>query len=715
MAYTAAGKYPWEALGGAAAALLYRALWGLPLDAGQLAVCCLCFPLAYLRIQKTGQLTALTGALLLLRALPGLAKAQDTQTAIQLGAGVLLGCALMPGLLKAARVLTQRPKKMTQDDALCLLLPALMLISGAARLAVFQVNLGYFSSVFGVLAFSWLCGSPAGACLGLGAGLALTLGGQSALLLVCLAFGALLAGMFQGKNRLTAAAAYLLASATAAYLITLRFIPALAVTEGLAALAFCLTPRTLARRAGRMIRGLKWSEPRENAYIRLKMQRWVRAIDCMADALPHPRIEPMTPQEESEALTEILCAGCDRLPICWHEQEEKTREGMRALADRGEDTEAYLQIINASFSMCPRISRIPGLLSRLDADRQSRMQRALCAEYERDMLQTHLTALSQAAQRISLEGMAGDGEEEGWTALAEETLQDMGFPGHAAFVKRVDGHLTVCLKYDPLSLRPVAGDVLATRLSLQLRTPLQVTQRQGERVILEEEPPLRVMTGTATACAVTPERRRKPGRRPDNGDALLFRPLPGGQALLALSDGMGHGAGAQDESRKTLEMLSLCLEAGYTRSQAMTAVNGATLSATGGEKFATVDLCVIDLWTGETAMNKLGACASFILQGQKIHTVEGAALPLGIIEHVTPMEHRFTLGEGDTLLLMSDGITDAFREEEELLNILRRGREQSPQQLADLLLREALMQRDGLPPDDMTVLCARVAGKERKS
>jgi stage II sporulation protein E len=138
------------------------------------------------------------------------------------------------------------------------------------------------------------------------------------------------------------------------------------------------------------------------------------------------------------------------------------------------------------------------------------------------------------------------------------------------------------------------------------------------------------------------------------------------------------------------------------------------LSATGGEKFATVDLCLIDLWTGETAMNKLGACPSFILQGQKIHTVEGAALPLGIIEHVVPMEHTFTLGEGDTLLLMSDGISEAFEEEESILELLRRCREEPPQKLADSLLREALMQRDGLPPDDMTVLCARVTERQKR-
>ena len=252
------------------------------------------------------------------------------------------------------------------------------------------------------------------------------------------------------------------------------------------------------------------------------------------------------------------------------------------------------------------------------------------------------------------------------------------------------------------------GNVLANRVGLQLGVPLSVTEQQGDRIILEEVPPLKTETGMATACAVSPEKKRRMGRKPDNGDAVLTRLLPGGRQLLTLSDGMGHGTGAQEESRKTLELLSLCLEAGYTRSQSMTAVNGAMLSATGGEKFATVDLCVIDLWTGEAAMNKLGACASYMVQGQKIHTVEGSALPLGIIEHVVPMEHRFALGEGDVLLLMSDGVTDAFPEEQDLLAALRRCREYAPQRLADTLLREALMQRDGLPPDDMTVLCARV-------
>lgn len=716
MALTAAGESAAGAWLGLGAGLGYRVLMGLPWDAGQFVICALCFGLRQIREWKPGWIMALTGTLLLARALPDMFGAGDAQTVILLFAGVLLGVAVMPALLRAARIAVSHPRSFSQDDLLCLLLPLLLLLAGAGRLSLAQVNMGYFVSAGLTLTVAWVGGSAGGACFGLACGLTLLISGQSALPLVNLAFGALLAGMMQGKQRALAAGVYLLASVTAAYLIAYRFIPAFFMAEGAAALLFCLVPGKQMGVISRFMRRLKWNEPKENAYTRLKTQRWVRAVECMADALPHPRVQPFSPQEESETLTDALCADCDRLPICWHEMERQTREGLEALSERGDDTDEYLKIINTYFSQCPRIGRIPELLSRLDKERQTRMQRALCAEYERDMLQTHLTALSQAAQRISLEGQSKDSEEALWTYQTEEALQAVRFPGRTAFVKKVDGHMTVCLKYDPLALRPGAdmGNVLANSVGLQLGVPLNVTEQQGERIILEEMPPLKAETGMATACAVSPEKKRRMGRRPDNGDAVLTRLLPGGKQLLTLSDGMGHGTDAQEESKKTLELLSLCMEAGYTRSQAMTAVNGAMLSATGGEKFATVDLCVVDLWTGETAMNKLGACASYVIQGQKIHTVEGSALPLGIIEHVVPMEHRFTLGEGDALLLMSDGVTDAFPEEQDLLAVLRRCREYAPQRLADTLLREALLQRDGLPPDDMTVLCARIQERGRE-
>ena len=709
-----AGVKPRGALIGLALGTVFRGLWGQGWDVWQLSACLLCFPLMRAARGKGWKAALLSSCLNLGQALPGILAAEESQTVILSVVSVSLGAVAMPALLRAARIWKERLPAAEQDDRLCLLLPLLLLIAGAGRIALFQVNAGYLAASFLTLSAAWLLGGPAGAALGISLGAALLIGGHSALSLVNLSFGGLLAGLLRGKKRAAAAGAFLLATVTGAYLAARSFQAAFFFSEAGAALLFCLLPETLLDKARRFARARAMPPAGASASARIAMQRWARAIDRMADALPHPHIEPPPPQAEAETLRDALCGGCGRLPICWHEKREETLAGMEALAQRGEDADEYVDLINRYFSLCPRIAKLPDILGRLDGERMKRLQRSLCAEYERDMLRTHLIALSQAAQRILLEERDPDEEETQWARAAQDAIDKARAPGQVLFARRTEGRASLCLQCEPIALQPVSAETIAARVGEALGIPLMIAEQKEGRILLEEEPPLRLQTGVASACASGFERKRRSGKAPDNGDAVLTCALDGGKALLALSDGMGHGAGAQDESRKTLELLSLCLKAGYTRAQAMTAVNGAMLSAAGGEAFATADLCVIDLWTGEAAMNKLGACVSFLFQGQKIRTVEGAALPLGIIEHVVPMEHRFTLGEGDMLLMLTDGITDAFESEEEIIAALTRHRDQPPERIAQALLSEAADRRGALPSDDRTVLCARVLGREKR-
>jgi len=705
---------PYGAVIGVTTGFLLRIAWGISWDLEQLIACLVCLFAMKRRFRKTWEISLMAGLILLGRAMPGIIKAEEMQSVILHITSVLLGVASMPALCRAAQIIRNRRMQLEEDDLLCMLLPCLLMIAGSGRLAAFGGNIGYCLSAVLVLMLSWMTGGTIGICGGMACGAALLIGGQNALMLINLSFGAFVAGLFQRKNRLLSGCGFLLASAAITYLTAFAFVPSLFFPGMIAAISFCILPGRYIRRMALWVRRIRWTKPKDNAYTRLKMQRWVRAIEQIASALPKPRMEERDTEEESEEITEKLCLECDRLPICWHEQFDRTKGAMMALTER-QGPESYLHLINEHFSFCERIGRIPGILNEMDEARQKRCQRVMCAEYERAMIQTHLSALSQAAQLISLEGSSQDGEEGYWLSQVEDAIGAIRFPGEVAFAKRVDGRMAVCLKCDPLAIRAHSQDALVQHISIRLHAAMQITENKNGKILLEEEPPLVVFTGVATACAMVKEREGERMAR-DNGDAVLVRQLSGGQAVLALSDGMGHGAGAQDESRKTLELLAHCIEAGYTRSQAMTAVNGMMLSATGGEKFATVDLCMMDLWTGEAWLNKLGACASVLVQGQKLRVIEGEALPLGIIEYVVPMEHRFMLGEGDLLLLMSDGITDAFSSEEEIYGVIRKKRDESPQRMAESLLQAALMASNGLAQDDMTVLCARVASRhpERK-
>ena len=696
---------------GLAAGILFQYAWGAPLDIWQFIACAVCAGIVRHIRKKRAFVRIIVGVVLLLKAVPGCVNAAEVREILLNGFGVLLGIAIMPALFKAAEVWKKGIREMDQDGVLCVMLPVMLLIVGAGRIEGFGVNFGYVVSGVTTLLIAWCTGSAAGVLWGLGCGMALVLGGQNAIFLINLVLGGVLCGMVREKARIAAAGLYLISALTMTYLIMLRFYPALFFADLAGCAVFCLLPGKWTRQAALFFRRIQWSKPRENAYMRLRIQRWVKSIEEMADAQPMPSIPDTQTADRAEGMMNALCAGCEREDECWGERFQETKEGMQALAERSAEDGDELDVINRYFSRCIRISHLPAVLRNVEEEKLRKAQRVLCAQYERDMLLTHLSALSQAAQRVILESGESDEEAE-WIRQTEEAMHACRFPGRAVFAKAVDGRKTVCLQTGLPGLRLDPEGALIREIGLRLRGRMAVTENSGGRIVLEEEPPLALNTGIATACAVTGEGRRN-GKKTDNGDAVLLQGVGGGRHMIALSDGMGHGTGAQDESRKTLQLLSLCLRAGYTRAQAVTAVNGSMLSATCGEKFATVDLCLVDLWTGETAMNKLGACQSYLCRGQRIEEIQGEALPLGIIERVIPMEHLFTMAEGDLLVLMTDGIADAFEEEDEILFVLRDCREGTPQKIADDLLREAMIRYGGMPPDDMTVVCARMTERKR--
>lgn len=174
--------------------------------------------------------------------------------------------------------------------------------------------------------------------------------------------------------------------------------------------------------------------------------------------------------------------------------------------------------------------------------------------------------------------------------------------------------------------------------------------------------------------------------------------------LMMLCDGMGHGESAHQQSEKTLELLMLLLEAGYTRHQAITAVNGIMLGAQQEERFSTVDLADVDLWTGEVWSEKLGACASWVVRGNHLKKIEGSSLPLGIVQEASPTAVQYRLHSGDILILMSDGVADAFADDAQFRHALEESLYIQPQRMADALLRQALVAGGGTPRDDMSVM-----------
>ena len=118
-------------------------------------------------------------------------------------------------------------------------------------------------------------------------------------------------------------------------------------------------------------------------------------------------------------------------------------------------------------------------------------------------------------------------------------------------------------------------------------------------------------------------------------------------------------------------------------------------------------MTAIFLSEGYADIVKVGSPLGFVLSENKIEVLESDSLPLGILDGVKPTTMRKKLSDGDALLFISDGVTDAFGSSADIADFLASLSPRNPQALCDSLITEALA-RSGGAKDDMTAVAARL-------
>ena len=135
------------------------------------------------------------------------------------------------------------------------------------------------------------------------------------------------------------------------------------------------------------------------------------------------------------------------------------------------------------------------------------------------------------------------------------------------------------------------------------------------------------------------------------------------------------------------------------------------LSINTEDTFSALDISVIDLKTCKADFIKFGSPYGFIINQNGIKIIEGNALPLGILDDLKPFVCEATLNENDVILLITDGVSDAFGSSSEIIDYLRSVPAKNPQTLADSIIEKALSYSKGLKNDDMTALAVRIYKK----
>ncbi len=193
-----------------------------------------------------------------------------------------------------------------------------------------------------------------------------------------------------------------------------------------------------------------------------------------------------------------------------------------------------------------------------------------------------------------------------------------------------------------------------------------------------------------------------------SGDNFSCHELPDGRIMLCLSDGMGSGTQAFLESQMVTELLEELLEAGFSVERAIYMVN-ALLLVQEEQNPTTMDLALVDLYTGRARFYKQGAVGTFIRRGDQVLQVEPGALPMGVDCEAAPACARVQLQEGDMIVMLTDGVLDALPGEDKetvLCDYLSHTKKNNARELAEDVLQMARACQEGGARDDMTVMVA---------
>jgi len=199
------------------------------------------------------------------------------------------------------------------------------------------------------------------------------------------------------------------------------------------------------------------------------------------------------------------------------------------------------------------------------------------------------------------------------------------------------------------------------------------------------------------------------------GDSYKVSELTGGKLALMVSDGMGDGPLASQESRATITLLEQMMRAGFDKEITVQTINSVLALRSQGETFATVDMALVDLYSGATEVVKIGASSSYLKRGERVEVIRAAGLPAGILANIEVDTRKLMLYPGDILVMLSDGVMEGQQgiadKEEWLARILRQATVEKAQDLADYILNRAKNNFGGTIPDDMTVVVLKILDK----
>ncbi|ROR25668.1 stage II sporulation protein E [Mobilisporobacter senegalensis] len=227
-----------------------------------------------------------------------------------------------------------------------------------------------------------------------------------------------------------------------------------------------------------------------------------------------------------------------------------------------------------------------------------------------------------------------------------------------------------------------------------------IISRDTDTFVFVEETTFKTLTGMAKA---TKENEKI------SGDNYSFIHLGNGEMIMTLSDGMGTGAMACAESESVIELLEQFMEAGFREESAIKLINSILVLKSEKQSFSTIDMSIINLFTGICQFIKIGASTTFIKREHWVESISSTSLPVGVFNQVDFDGITKKLYDGDFIIMVTDGVLDCIIDQDKekfMEDVIMNITSQNPQEIANIILDKAIEQNNYTAVDDMTVIVA---------
>ncbi len=595
------------------------------------------------------------------------------------------------------------------DEIISITFVCLVVVLGLSDITFVGVYLRNIAAILITLIFAYTGGLAVGSAVGVMLGFGVLLAGGDVAYMANLSMGALVAGLLNKSNRFVGGIGFLLINAIMTFYINNSAIVIIPLVDSLVAIGiFVVLPKKFLEFIGTFIDAnlsrLHTQKINIKRFRELTVGRLKEISNIFANAsYVFSKAEPKTNDFALavRSVRERVCRECTLHNYCWQSGKEAAEEFRRAYLEYRQN--GYCELSAGFARKCMKEHTVTGTLN--DVFYLHRMNEKVAKQVtaSKKVVGEQLLGVSKVIASLGREFELDINFMSDYERVIRNRLEASGIRVSEVSVEGVGDNIVACVKVHSCGgtgacnarIKSIVSNVLGRKMEPEK----QLCQMSGETCELKYLPKKKF---TVTAHAIS---LQKHGNRVC-GDAYVTMELRDGRFMLLLCDGMGSGERAAERSEAAVTLARNFYNAGFEDSTVISSINKLLMLSSPDDTYSTMDLCMIDRKLGEAVFTKIGAPKSFIWRSGGMLSINGCALPIGILDEVKPTVKSVDLKDGDLIVMFSDGISDLAVDLNEFVkNCVAY---ESPENAAGELIRAALEASGGYAHDDMTVIVAKV-------